>query len=301
MKKLAYLILAHTDEINLKRLIDSLNYNSDFYIHIDKKADIKRFDSLNKYKNIYFVKREKVNWAGFNMIKATKSLIIRALDNNGLEKYSHLILLSGMDYPIKSNEYIHEYFTSNPKCQFIRAFNINESDDNCIKQVNRYWFYDISIPYAVNLGKIIRKIVNISVGFIKRPINIKIKNKELLPCFGSQWWALTPECCKYIIDFTSINPEIDSYFRYTFSPDEKYFHTIIFNSKYDKFTTNKGLERFIKGGICLMENCHIIDESLSKYYTSKDFEYIKKSDKLFVRKVNTVNSSELLDLIDTIR
>ena len=43
--KIAYLIAAHNDPVHLKRLIDGLNIAdiTDFYIHLDKRADIKRF------------------------------------------------------------------------------------------------------------------------------------------------------------------------------------------------------------------------------------------------------------------
>ena len=37
MKKIAYLILTHSDEIHFEKLINSLNKDCDFYIHVWKK------------------------------------------------------------------------------------------------------------------------------------------------------------------------------------------------------------------------------------------------------------------------
>lgn len=46
--KIAYLIAAHNDPGHLKRLISALNISgvTDFYIHLDKRADIKDFNLL---------------------------------------------------------------------------------------------------------------------------------------------------------------------------------------------------------------------------------------------------------------
>lgn len=43
--KLAYLIMAHTDPKHLRRLVDALNVKgkTDFYVHVDSKADIGPF------------------------------------------------------------------------------------------------------------------------------------------------------------------------------------------------------------------------------------------------------------------
>ena len=45
-EKICYLILAYNDPENLYRLVNRLNDRSDFYIHIDKKSDIKEFTDL---------------------------------------------------------------------------------------------------------------------------------------------------------------------------------------------------------------------------------------------------------------
>ncbi|HAP7932304.1 TPA: glycosyl transferase, partial [Enterococcus faecium] len=41
--KICYLILAYNDIGNLKRLVNRLNENAVFIIHIDKKTDIEPF------------------------------------------------------------------------------------------------------------------------------------------------------------------------------------------------------------------------------------------------------------------
>src|SRR6187455_2580816 len=100
LKKIAYLVLAHTDSIQLERLINALNYNCDFFIHIDAYADIQQFKKISLPQNAVFISnRVPVNWAGYSQVQASMNLINAAITKG--EDYSHLVLLSGMDYPIK--------------------------------------------------------------------------------------------------------------------------------------------------------------------------------------------------------
>lgn len=63
---IAIMIAAHTDPVQLKRLVDSLRgIGADFYIHIDKKKEIDPF--VNALKNIdvnFISKRVCTNLGG---------------------------------------------------------------------------------------------------------------------------------------------------------------------------------------------------------------------------------------------
>lgn len=294
MKKIAYLILAHSDSTHLKRLIENIDYKCDIYIHVDKKANIEDFKNKIKDKsNIYFSdNRFDIQWGGFNMINATKEMIKKALikDND----YCHLVLLSGMDYPIKNKEEIYKFFNSNKDVEFIRGFDINESGSKIDKnRICKYWFWDINLYNLKFINKVLKKVMH----YLAWPFNkSNLIKGELSPCFGSQWWAITPTCAKYVIDYSDKNKEIDRYFKYSYAPDELYFHTIIFNSEFKERTMNKDIE--INKGHWDWANIHHIDPSLAKYFTDVDFNELKNSNKLFVRKVNTENSLELLNMMD---
>lgn len=73
--KLAYLIVAHKNPVQLARLVKSLDsQNVEFYIHLDKKVNARPFiNELEKLTigNIYFIKkRVNVIWAGYSQIEA---------------------------------------------------------------------------------------------------------------------------------------------------------------------------------------------------------------------------------------
>lgn len=143
MKKVAYLILAHQDPVNLSRLIDRLRHNSDFYVHIDAKADLAEFTKNQDQSDVTFVQnRADIAWAGIAMINATLHLMQQAL--NADESYSHLVLLSGADYPIKSATVIHESISSQPE-HFIGL--------NMVIQSNLIWGSHLAnVPNLLFLG-----------------------------------------------------------------------------------------------------------------------------------------------------
>lgn len=100
MKKIGYLVLAHADPGHFEKLINALNYNAKFFVHVDAKSNIKEFQSLSLPGNLTFLQnRVCVSWGGISIINATLRLIEYAL-NNG-EDLAHLVLISGSDYPIK--------------------------------------------------------------------------------------------------------------------------------------------------------------------------------------------------------
>lgn len=120
--KIAYLISAYKDPIQLNRLIKRLNGKGIyFYIHIDKNADINIFrKTLDGLVNVFFTnKRFKVSWGGWSQVLYQKELIKSALSSN--LKFNRLFLISGQDYPIKSNEYIKKELRTFPNRIYMKA------------------------------------------------------------------------------------------------------------------------------------------------------------------------------------
>lgn len=60
--KIAHLILAHKNPVQLQKLITALSHPSfDFYIHVDKKVDITLFSDLTSIKNTYIIKKGQIS------------------------------------------------------------------------------------------------------------------------------------------------------------------------------------------------------------------------------------------------
>jgi len=65
-----------------------------------------------------------------------------------------------------------------------------------------------------------------------------------MPFGGSQWWSLKHSCVEYLsLRYTAFD-SLYQFFRYTFVPDELYFHTILLNSDWKGTIINNNY-RFI--------------------------------------------------------
>ncbi|MCL1943337.1 MAG: beta-1,6-N-acetylglucosaminyltransferase [Candidatus Azobacteroides sp.] len=298
-QKIAYLIEAHNDVENLKRLVEQLNFNADFFIHIDKKTNIEPFLREINLSNLFFIdkgKRIKVFWGGISQVRAILLMMNEVIAKN--YNYKKVVLLSGADYPIKSNSYIHSFFDKYKYVNFIRGMNITKANHPKYNQcICKYHFFNFSfINKEITRG--VRKILYIVVNYFFSKRNFINIDKYTLDIFhGSSWWALNMDFLIYVMENKKLRRSMDAYFRYSLASDEKFFHTIFFNSQYANTNTEGGGEPFYPA-TSKFANLHIIDQSLQKYFTIEDFEYIRNSDKLFVRKVSTEKSTELLNKID---
>ena len=110
--KIAYLIIAHDQPRQFKRMIKALDseYVS-FFVHIDSKRNISEFSCSNFKDNVIFIKnRISVVQGGFSLTQAMISLMRKASIRN---EFDYFIFLSGRDYPIKDNNYIYNFLKRN--------------------------------------------------------------------------------------------------------------------------------------------------------------------------------------------
>lgn len=117
MSKHAYLIMAHHRMDLLQSLVFALDHeNNDLYIHIDKKCNEQTRIISNKSK-VYFLERMDVRWAGYSQVECEYRLLELALSSD--EQYQYLHLLTGASFPIKSNQFIYDFFNEHYGKQFI--------------------------------------------------------------------------------------------------------------------------------------------------------------------------------------
>ena len=263
MIKLAFLILAHADPEHFGKLVRALDYKCDIFVHIDKKSDISPFKSVVRTNNVQFLDNLiPVAWCGISAIDAEMELIKIALKNK--ENYTHLVFLSGADYPIKNIREIHRKLTEDPKREFIKFIDMRQSPEHYMKQISQIWFKE---PFFRTKNK--------PLGFVDKALRktlslIRIKHKwdnRIVPYCGSAYWALTTDCCQYLLDYHIENPWFRKMNRYTWGPDEHYIHTIVGNSTF--LDSSDGVRPFQGRATWRLANLHIIDKSLSKCTRSK--------------------------------
>ena len=150
---------------------------------------------------------------------------------------------------------------------------------------NRYKkLYEISYPEWITKDKlsykIIKRLYMIITGGFNHTFSIF---KRKLPIdgklyFGSQWWCLTFECCKYMIDYVDNNPEYLNYFKKTIIPDECFFQTLFmnspFSSNYDSNLTyvNWGRNRR-SPEVFTMDDLGLLCDLSGKFFFARKFDY----------------------------
>ena len=129
MGKHAYLILAHNKLDQLAILLQTLDDSrNDVYLLLDSKlgqVDEKPLREAVKKGNLYIIKnRISVSWGQFSQIKARMILLEEACTHKDYEYYHNL---SGQDLPIKSQDYIHDFFHFHAGKEFISYNNPDSS------------------------------------------------------------------------------------------------------------------------------------------------------------------------------
>jgi hypothetical protein len=281
-----YLILAHKNPAQFARLVEVLNMPGViFYIHIDQKVSITGFRRAlaNVGAEVRFVeKRFYVNWGGFSTVLATLALLKQCAKE--CQSDDRVVLLSGQDYPIKSNEEIAAFFALHADREFVSWWRLPseawKTEDGGKDRYQYYWLIDtVHLRWAETLVRWQKR-----VG-IKRGLPGFVS-----PVGGSQWFLLTAECVQFILDYCKKNKKFLQFWSTTRLSDEMFFNTILLNSEYATKVENTSLKYidWLKG------------PEVPRILRLDDFIPIKESRNLFARKVDPVipDSSQLMDEID---
>lgn len=296
MSRIAYIISAYKDAQHLLRLVNRLNENADFYIHVDLRTDIKPFLELLRDK-VTFVPRHWISWGGWEQVEYQKELL-GAVINSGKE-YGHIVCISGQDYPLWNNSQIHHFFNQNKNKEFISGYNLTRS--SCKKQKQRFINYHFFRDLRCNNLWIKNKLIVLSRHVmrllpIRKKSTIHIKKSSYEIYCGSDYWALTLPCAKYVYQMLCNEQKFKDYFYHSFVPSELCIQTIVFNSP---FASNAILHKGEYPGLAKLTPLHYINYGKCiKILTEEDYITLKKSGKMFCRKVVYNVSDKLVQLIN---
>lgn len=225
--KIAYLILAHENPEHLRRLIGALSGDAaEFAVHIDRKSDISAFRGLSTLPNTTLLpKRRSVCWGGFSMVQATLDLIRFARSNGSYHRYC---LLSGADYPIRSNREIHDTLAASTEEHICCYPMPGPRDRKSLSRLETFRFEG-----ALGRSRVRRVALhqtNRLLSGYKR--NYKAVLGDMTPYAGSQWWCLTQDAIDYTLEFVAGNSTFVRFYRHSRIPDEMFFQTILGNSAF---------------------------------------------------------------------
>lgn len=275
--KIAHLILAVSEPLQLQRLIGSLQHdNAFFFIHVDQKTDISPFQFLTNYPSVYLIKnRKKAAWGAYSIVQATLNGFREIADSG--KNIDVVNLLSGSDYPIKNTEQIHSFFAQNPGQNFMKYDLVYEQWHEAITRLTEYHLTSYDFP-----GKY----------FVQKWLNKLLPTRKipgpLVPVGRSQWLSIRMDALKYILKYLEEHPQIVRFFKLTWAPDEIIFQTILYNSVFRHSMVNNNL-RYIDWSE---------GKASPKTLTEEDLPKLLDSDALFARKFNSVTNPEILTKLD---
>lgn len=279
--KHAYLILAHHEFGLLQTLIDCLDdARNDIYVHIDKK--VKNLPELhaNKAKLVILDHRVDIRWADYSMVEAEYALFKEA-QKNGPYAYYHL--LSGVDLPLKSQDYIHRFFEENQGKEFI-GYTLTEMTPVISRRMQRWHIFPKHFSRKRNVYSAFRSL------FLRFQELLGImRNRQTVFTKGSQWVSITEQMVQY---FISQEAWAQKTFSHTFVPDESVMQTLCWNSPFREklFSTDSDCDGCLRH--IGWKNDELID------WCATDYETLAASPALFARKFNSTDMAFIQRIVE---
>lgn len=291
--KIAYIIYAHHKPLQLARLVEKLAHPStDFYIHIDKKSDIKSFQRfLDSQDNIFWVNQVKANWASIGMVDAMINSF-KAVLNSGIS-YEHIALTTGQDYPIKSPAYLRNFYLNNAEKIYMDNWSFQAEH----WKEEQFRLFTYTLKYK---GRIYKYPGQQRKGLLNTLIYCWLKLRHWLKprrlpyqmehFAGLAYWSAPPHVFTYILNYLQEHPDFYRFHRNSFAPDEMLFHTILLNSP-----------EFIRDNI-VNDGQHFTywkeaTASHPELLTMEHIDLVEESSQLWGRKFD-IEKSEILDYLD---
>lgn len=290
MNRHAYLILAHTNPGQLRKLLGTLDDpRNDVFVHIDAKATFGP-EALEgaccKSRLIFTDRRISVHWGGVSIMRAELELLEKACAEGS---YSYYHLLSGQDLPIKSQDAIHSFFDRNKDKEFIQFWKFKS---HTLRRVHYFTLFPegAGSPLPNLANNIVKGILMLF--HIKRNRNIEFK-------FASQWFSITDALARYTV---SRKAWLEKVFSHSNTVDEIFLATLVWNSEFrnnlydpNEYEANKDIHAM--GGM------RFIDWTRGKSirhpwtFTIDDLELLKSVPQFWARKFDERTDSGIIDAV----
>jgi hypothetical protein len=271
--RLAYIISAYVNLSQVDRLIQRLEHEGAvFFVHVDKKTSDEEYETLARalmdIPSARLLERHACYWGGFGHVRAT----LKGIDQLFVRRvpFDYVVLLTGQDYPIKSNDFIDRFFTENRGTSFM-GFDALPT---------RWWS-----PRG-GLDRIEYWHLRLYGRHFRFPLKRRFP-RGLRAFGGGAYWCLSKECIEYVHRFVAERPDFIQFFKHVDIPDEIFFQTVIMNSELRDTMVN--------------DNLRYIDWTRGRrpaILESGDFDRLRESSKLFARKFDVRHDENVLNLVD---
>lgn len=284
-EKHAYLIAAHHQMDLLKVLLSLLDdEKNDIYLHVDSRCRVfnesEMLSTVRKSK-LFFIERRKVAWGGYSQIQLEFDLLHAATKNG----YAYYHLISGVDLPIKSQEYIHVFFEKHKGQEFISF----DYDQNIVNFKNRLDVYHVWQEQYGNKKNLLYK-ADRFIQLIQKQVGVhRLKSIPYNLKKGANWFSITHELATYVLEKEIICRKI---FKKTRCCDEVFLQTLVFNSPFkERLYFSEHAKRYY--------NMRYVDFKRGNPYvfTRQDYDEIMSREELFARKFDIIVDRDIINEI----
>lgn len=295
--KHAYLIMTYDNYEQLEKLIKTLDdERNDIFVHIDKKS--KDFTEEIKKRLIGGMRKSRIEvyneiavyWSHYSQVECELFLLEKAT-KKGHFAYYHL--LSGQCFPIKNQNYIHDFFEQNNGKEFIdyqKSF-FDKHSNIIMKRVEYYHLFRryCRLFKSSWINSLFRGLNLLCVDIQKLVRVSRCKANNIDICYGANWFSVTDDFARYVLDKRAF---IEKIFKYTNCPDEIFMQTLLKASPYFENLYKETSDDFYG-------NMRLVDFSRGNpyVYRKSDIEEIRNSKYVFVRKVDERVEPGILELI----
>lgn len=265
----AFILLAHDNLAQAGRLARVLAARArPVAVHIDSRAppsEVAAFDAEVGDLEVLRIPRRQCEWGMFSLVGATLDgveMLLRVDD-----PFTHVTLVSGADLPARPIAELDAFLADRPNKDLIESHELSE----------RRWVQDGLVDERFTLYHPMswrrrRALFDLNVE-VQRKLRVKRKPPPGLDlAMGSQWWCLSRNTLSQIVRDPQM-PELRSYFKWTWIPDESFFQTLARRHSKSIANISPTLSRFDSRGMPFV------------FYDDQS-DLLSQSDHFFVRKVH---------------
>lgn len=269
----AVCIMAHKNAEQLNVLLHLLDHpRINIYIHLDSKSCINPQMDIEqpKFSTLIFVPRHDTRWGDISQVE-TEMELFRAVYISGIH-YQRVHLISGQDLPVKSVDYILEYFEKkeNKDKEFISV----DDQPGEIRRLKYYWLCTKHMRQGV-----VYKIIRHGALIVQKVIGVnRLKRLPLVYMKGSNWVSLT---CNAVNRLVESWPEYSKYFSKTVCSDELYKQMLLSDGGGQNAFSPKGNLRYAKFVGASPEIIHA--DMVAKLVANPDILFARKFDMIIGR------------------
>lgn len=242
--KIAILILAHKNPEQLAKLVKEFDDERfDTFVHIDAKSRMQFIAPGLLHSKCHILdktERVKTFLNDFALIETTMHLVKTAYSHS---KYKYYVLLTGQDYPIKSNDAIYTRLIDGYPTCWIDSYGLEDAKKHEMDWVEHIGHKRFSQKtrrllqrmvgnkfYFSRYGKLI-KVFAVGYDYLmsrlcKSPRQ-RVKQLGYTYSAGSHFWMLPDIAIKHLIDVYDKDNNLNDIFCHTAAPEESYFQTVL--------------------------------------------------------------------------